>query len=202
MAWDTERTRRLLLEAATTEFSQFGFAGARVDRISREAGVNKERIYQYFGDKGGLFAEVVAAELARAVDEVPINGAGVEAAVGYAATLFDYHRRHPELARLTLWEGLESDLLHGADVRIARADAKIAALRIAMPGLGEDAARELMLTILTLILGYEALPHLDRLYRRESDDVERRWLQRRAFIERSVRSTALDLLERDAGSPA
>jgi AcrR family transcriptional regulator len=44
MAWDTERTKALLLAAATEEFSEKGLAGARVDRIAAAAGVNKERI--------------------------------------------------------------------------------------------------------------------------------------------------------------
>ena len=60
MAWDTERTKRLLLDAATAEFSEHGLAGARVDRIAASAGVNKERIYQYFGKKDDLFAAVLA----------------------------------------------------------------------------------------------------------------------------------------------
>ena len=70
MAWDTERTKRLLLDAATTEFSEHGLAGARVDRIAAAAGVNKERIYQYFGKKDDLFAAVLAHRLRSSMDEV------------------------------------------------------------------------------------------------------------------------------------
>ena len=44
MAWDTERTKQLLLDAATEEISSFGLAGARIDRIAASAGVHKERI--------------------------------------------------------------------------------------------------------------------------------------------------------------
>ena len=62
MAWDTERTKRLLLDAATAEFSAYGLAGARIDRIAATAGVNKERIYQYFGKKDELFAQVLATD--------------------------------------------------------------------------------------------------------------------------------------------
>src|SRR6187402_2240927 len=107
MAWDTERTKQLLLDAATLEFSAHGLAGARVDRIAAEAGVNKERIYQYFVKKDELFGIVLARQLAFVMDEVQITGSGVDAVVDYAARVFDYQVLHPELARLTFWEGLE-----------------------------------------------------------------------------------------------
>ena len=71
MAWDIERTKRLLLDAGVAEFSAHGLAGARVDRIAAAAGVNKERIYQYFGNKQQFFGEVLLRELGVAIDAVP-----------------------------------------------------------------------------------------------------------------------------------
>ncbi|WP_309107635.1 TetR family transcriptional regulator [Arthrobacter sp.] len=65
-----------LLQAATAEFSERGLAGARIDRIAAAAGVNKERIYQYFGKKDELFDAVLATELVRVVAEVPLEGKG------------------------------------------------------------------------------------------------------------------------------
>ena len=41
MAWDIERTKTLLLAAATREFSDKGFSGARVDSIAAAAGVDR-----------------------------------------------------------------------------------------------------------------------------------------------------------------
>lgn len=52
-------SRALILSAAREEFGQRGYAGGRVDRISRRAGVNKQLIFYYFGSKAGLFDEVV-----------------------------------------------------------------------------------------------------------------------------------------------
>lgn len=54
-----ERTRELILAAALKEFSQSGFAGARVDLVARRSGVNKRMLYHYFHDKRGLFEEVL-----------------------------------------------------------------------------------------------------------------------------------------------
>nr|ACX85442.1 putative transcriptional regulator [Arthrobacter sp. NyZ415] len=76
MAWNTERTKLLLLATATREFSEKGFAGARIDRIARNAGVNKERIYQYFGNKVGLFDAALADLVPHDLD-VPLEAAPV-----------------------------------------------------------------------------------------------------------------------------
>lgn len=54
-----ERTRGLILEAATAEFSARGLGGARVDSIARAAGVNKRMLYHYFGNKEDLFLAVL-----------------------------------------------------------------------------------------------------------------------------------------------
>ena len=55
----SQATQRKLLAAAREEFQQYGLAGGRVDRIGERAGVNKRLIYVYFGDKEGLFEEVI-----------------------------------------------------------------------------------------------------------------------------------------------
>ena len=57
---DRERTRRALLDAALAEFSEKGFAGARVSAIAARAGVNKQLISYYFGGKRGLRDALVA----------------------------------------------------------------------------------------------------------------------------------------------
>jgi AcrR family transcriptional regulator len=109
MAWDTAKTKQLLLEAAVEEFAEHGPQGARVDRIARSAGVNKERIYQYFGNKDGLFTAVLETELAKVAEHAPLTP-GQAADLGeYAGLLFDYQLAHPHFLRLLCWEGLQSD---------------------------------------------------------------------------------------------
>ena len=55
---DPVATRKKLLTAARREFARSGLAGARVDEIADRAGVNKQLVYHYFGDKDALYLEV------------------------------------------------------------------------------------------------------------------------------------------------
>ena len=57
-------TQQRILEAALQEFAAKGFAGARVDVIARRARINKRMLYHYFGDKEGLFREVLRRKIA------------------------------------------------------------------------------------------------------------------------------------------
>jgi len=164
MAWDVERTKQLLLDAATEEFSAYGMAGARIDRIAASAGVNKERIYQYFGKKSEFFGIVLERQLAAVMEVVQITGTGVEAIARYAGDVFDYQVAHPQLARLTFWEGLECDRPTAEEKRRAASDSKVALVRAALPQITEADARDLLLTILTLADGWQVLHTLDRLY--------------------------------------
>jgi AcrR family transcriptional regulator len=106
VAWNTEETRRRIQEAATHEFAAHGLHGTTVERIAARAGVNKERIYNYFGDKQQLFVVVLGVELAKVAEAVPMRVARVEDVGDYVGRTFDYHVTHPELSRLLHWEGL------------------------------------------------------------------------------------------------
>jgi len=56
---DPAATRKKLLTAARREFAASGLAGARVDEIAARAGVNKQLVYHYFGDKDALYLAVL-----------------------------------------------------------------------------------------------------------------------------------------------
>jgi AcrR family transcriptional regulator len=97
-------TRRRLLDAATAEFSRYGIAGARVDRISANAQANKAQLYAFFGSKDGLFDAVFSEHADLIVDTVPIDGKDLP---GYAVRLYDACLVRPELVRLATWARLE-----------------------------------------------------------------------------------------------
>lgn len=56
---NSDRTRRLILKHAMTEFATKGYDGARVDSIARSFGLSKNMLYHYFGSKEGLFIAVL-----------------------------------------------------------------------------------------------------------------------------------------------
>lgn len=56
---EEQSLRDRLLQAAIAEFAEYGFNGARVDRIAARAKANKQLIYHYFVDKRGLYRETI-----------------------------------------------------------------------------------------------------------------------------------------------
>ena len=106
MAWDTEGTKRRLKEAATAEFAERGPDGTTMAQIAARAGINKERLYKYFGDKRALFETVLSDELAQLAAAVEAPAGGLRDVGELAGRTFDYYTEHPELARLLVWEGL------------------------------------------------------------------------------------------------
>jgi TetR/AcrR family transcriptional regulator len=112
---DAEGTRRTLLAAATAVFSEHGFAGARVDEVAARAAVNKRMIYAYFGDKEGLYREVLSSRLAvPGPAAAPAPAGARDALEALVRWYFRLLAGDPALARLLAW-----DLLSGAPRRQA-----------------------------------------------------------------------------------
>jgi AcrR family transcriptional regulator len=151
VAWDTERTRQALLNAATAEFSEFGFSGARIERISLRAEVNRERLYSYFGNKQKLFEAVLARSLTASFENVAVIGSGASAVGDFAGRYFDAASTEPALARLIMWEALELGNAVDVSTRSVRAQDKVDALRSAHPSLSVERAQLLLLTTVSLI---------------------------------------------------
>jgi AcrR family transcriptional regulator len=190
MAWDTEKTKARLLDAAADEFASFGFSGARIDRISESAGVNKERIYSYFGNKSGLFEAVISRLLVSGLDEIPLEGSGPDAVATFAGRYFDASIRNPRLARLTAWEGLERDHPVSTELRTMRASGKAAAIEKAVPGIDVKSGQDLLLTIVTLCHGWAAGRNLGLIITGDPDDDNRR----RADVVSSVRAITIAMI--------
>ncbi|MCY9782407.1 TetR family transcriptional regulator [Nocardiopsis sp. EMB25] len=160
----TETTRALLLQAARHEFAEHGIAGARVDRIAERAGVNKQRIYAHFGDKEQLFRYVVVKALNELSKAVTVTDDQDPAA--YVARVFDYHRAHPDLLRLLLWESLHygNARLPAEEERAELYDAKAASLSDALSVDTEVSdTRQLLLTLIGLAVWPQIAPQIARL---------------------------------------
>ncbi len=73
----TAATRTALIEAGRTLFAMHGFAGVGTETLVRKAGVSRGALYHQFGDKTGLFADVLAeieSEVARNLAAVMLAG--------------------------------------------------------------------------------------------------------------------------------
>jgi TetR/AcrR family transcriptional regulator len=118
---DAEGAREAILNAAEEVFAQHGFDGARIDAIAALAGYNKSLLFQYFGDKLGLYAavarrtdrdfsELEARVLAPLLEDETIASDAhrfrtfLETGIG---ALFDYLLKHPRPMRIILWEQAE-----------------------------------------------------------------------------------------------
>ncbi|MHC0431760.1 TetR family transcriptional regulator [Streptomyces sp. O3] len=167
MAWDTARTKQLLLDAAVEEFADHGPEGARVARVATRAGVNKERIYQYFGSKEKLFVAVLEAELQKLAAAVPLTGEQAADLGDYAGRVFDYHRAHPHFVRLLAWEGLQcQDRVAAECERTDHYAEKIAAVAAAQKaGVLTDTveAGQLLHAVIALTVSWFTLPQLARM---------------------------------------
>ncbi|MFF0401120.1 TetR/AcrR family transcriptional regulator [Streptomyces sp. NPDC005248] len=91
----SRRGKELLLAAATTEFAQYGLAGARIDRIAERAGANKRLLYVYFGDKDELFTAVLKHQVGKLAEETPSSTATSSPTQAPASTSCSLTRKLP-----------------------------------------------------------------------------------------------------------
>lgn len=113
MVRDIQETKKRLLEAAVNEFSRYGIAGARVDRIADLAGCSKALMYSYFGNKDQLFDTIFDLLVVALMRDVPFDASDLP---GYAGHLFDQYQANPAILRLSIWDRLERG---GAGMRLA-----------------------------------------------------------------------------------
>jgi TetR/AcrR family transcriptional regulator len=119
--YDAQKTREAILSAAETLFAERGFDGTSVDAIAGQAGYNKSLIFQYFGDKLGLYSQVLKRSdremgelMRRAFAEVSLRLADESMIlraeefrtflVTMIRSIFDYLLEHPRLMRILTWE--------------------------------------------------------------------------------------------------
>jgi AcrR family transcriptional regulator len=99
----TETPDRRILASALQEFSTYGFAGARMDRIALRARISKRMLFYYFKSKANLF-EIILRE---AIQPGRTREPQEDDAFGTAPFWSSFHLHHPAYARLLGWEGLE-----------------------------------------------------------------------------------------------
>jgi len=117
---DAEGAREAILNAAEQVFAEHGFDGARIDAIAAASGYNKSLIFQYFGDKLGLYSAVIRradeqtrdlqAQILAALLESNVTSDAEQfrtAVETYMRAYFDYLVKNPRVMRIFLWEMAE-----------------------------------------------------------------------------------------------
>lgn len=193
MAWDTESTRRRLRDAALVEFAARGFDGTTVGSIAERAGVNKERLYSYFGNKQSLWELVLATELERLAAAVGLAGVGLDDIGEFAGSTFDYHAAHPELGRLLQWEGLQDGPPADAVGRTAHYREKVerfaGAQREGLLDKGIEPAH-LVFALIALSAWWHTVPQLVEMITGAEPDDKQELARRRQFVVEAARRLA------------
>ena len=162
---DPDRTRGRILAAALAEFSAKGFAGARVDAIARRAQGNKRMLYHYFGNKSGLFREVLRHKITE-------RRALTEGASGNPAESLPFRFammcRDPDWVRLLGWEAVQNTGDRVLEEKFRREGTTRALARVRRQQAegyltSEFDARHLILAKLSLTMFPAAFPHATRL---------------------------------------
>ena len=109
-ARNAARSSAAILAAATREFTEKGFGGARINDIAARARINKRMLYHYFGNKQALYVAVLESSYAairsaehglHLSDRDPIEGM-----TDLVLFTWRYYLAHPEFLSLLNTENL------------------------------------------------------------------------------------------------
>jgi len=112
----SEHMEARILASAIEEFSEYGFAGARIERISQRAGTVDRMLYYYYGNKEQLYqavlekiyADMIGEQQAFVTPDDPVEG--MRQLVVHS---WDHYESHPHLVRVLMNE----NLLRGKHIR-------------------------------------------------------------------------------------
>jgi TetR/AcrR family transcriptional regulator len=103
-------TRMKIIETASAEFVEKGYAGARVDEIVKKANISKNLLYHHFGSKEKLFIQVLEhnyTQLRAHQMDIHIQGMSpVDGMRNLINATFQYFVDHPEIISLLNTENL------------------------------------------------------------------------------------------------
>lgn len=106
------RNRKLILDAALDVFSQFGYRGATLDQIAKEAGLSKPNILYYFDGKEAIHLALLNKLMETwldPLDELDPDGDPLEEVMSYIHRKVQMSREFPRESRL-----FANEILQGA----------------------------------------------------------------------------------------
>jgi TetR/AcrR family transcriptional regulator len=129
---DAERTAAAIYEAAAAEFAEHGYEGARVDVIAARSGVNKRMIYIYYGDKKGLYLEILRRKVLAMHEVFTADWGAGRTPADSLVSYFKGTAVERELLRFVQWEALEvgpDEPVVAEDERVSMFEEKVDAIR-------------------------------------------------------------------------
>jgi AcrR family transcriptional regulator len=180
---DPEGTKRNIIEVATKEFAEYGLSGARIDEIAAKTKSSKRMIYYYFGDKDGLYLQVLEAayrkvrsvEATLHLDDLD----PVDALRKLVEFTFDHHNANQDFIRLVMIENIH----HGAYLARSRV------------------IQELNVTAIDTIARLYERGVRTGVFRKGLDPVDLHWqISALCFFNVSNRATFSKIFARDLGS--
>ncbi|MEU4361755.1 TetR family transcriptional regulator [Promicromonospora sp. NPDC023987] len=173
-----------ILAAATAEFAEHGFSGARIERITSTARTNKAQLYGYFGTKDELFDAVLAASFRQITDLATIDANDLP---DWAVRLYDEYLARPDIIRLATWSRLERSPRGHLSAEAERQDQeKLAAIAAAqeagavVPGEPFD--------VMAMVIGMSmAWSPVSNVYAAHSGEDPAEHRRRREFLREAVR---------------
>lgn len=107
---DPDRVRTEIMEVARQAFAQKGLSGTRIEEIAARTSTSKRMIYYYFGDKEGLYREVLAEayrRIRRAEEALDLQHLDPVAALRQLAEFtFENHAAQRDFIRLVMIENV------------------------------------------------------------------------------------------------
>lgn len=99
-----EEKRKRILDAATTEFAEYGFENTSIQQIAKKAEISVGSVYKYFENKEELFSMVVKESLS-SLEELLLHHSSSDEDVIVKAEkvlkeLLRFSKKHPQLIKL------------------------------------------------------------------------------------------------------
>ena len=109
--------RRALLDAGKTEFANYGYDGARLERIAAKVGCAKRMLYYYFGNKKDVYLAVIEqsySDIRESEEMLNLDALQpLQALHALAQKSFEYHEQNLEFTRLVLQENFQGGEMLG-----------------------------------------------------------------------------------------
>ncbi len=107
---NSQRSREDILNAAESAFAEKGIYGTRVDEIAKAANINKRMIYEYFGNKEGLYRAVLERSYSKLLEielrMLSQETSAADAVSGIVRLYFHFLSSNPSYVKLIMWENL------------------------------------------------------------------------------------------------